>query len=494
MSNNTIPGVVVAGLRGGSGKTIVSLSLISLLIKKGLKVSPFKKGPDYIDAGWLARAANTPCYNLDLFMMTSDQVLHSFLTRSDQSQISIIEGNRGLYDGIDEKGSYSTAELAKLIKRPVIIAIDCTKTTSTIAAMILGCQKMDPAVLIGGAVLNRVATERQERVIRKAINGVCDIPVLGAVPRLKKDPFPERHMGLVPFQERQGIDESMTTVSDIAEKYLDYEAIMKVAELAGEIPLPLASSRQGRGDNSLKFTSHKETGLYDVPSPLMGEGEGGGEKSSFPQIGIIRDSAFQFYYQENFEELAKRGASLVEVSPLTDDNLPDIDALYIGGGFPETHAITLAENIKFKQSLHRAVEQGLPVYAECGGLMYLGSNIRMDDETYPMTGILPITFSLDKKPRAHGYTIVEVIRANPFFPVHTVLKGHEFHYSRVLDVGENDMTMAFNVKRGRGIKDKKDGMCYKNVFATYTHLHAAGSPEWAEGMVSAAKEYKNKTN
>ena len=178
------------------------------------------------------------------------------------------------------------------------------------------------------------------------------------------------------------------------------------------------------------------------------------------------------------------------MSPLEDDNLPAIDALYIGGGFPETHAIALADNIKFKQSLNSAVEQGLPVYAECGGLMYLGSNIRMGEKTYPMTGILPITFTLDKKPQAHGYSIVEVSRSNPFFPVNTVLKGHEFHYSRVLDVGENEVTMAFNVKRGKGIRDKKDGMCYKNVFATYTHLHASGAPEWADGMVRAAKEYK----
>jgi cobyrinic acid a,c-diamide synthase len=473
MSNEIIPRIVVAGLRGGSGKTIVSLSLISLLKNRGLKVSPFKKGPDYIDAGWLARAAGTPCYNLDLFMMSPGQVLRSFISHTNPpihpftgGIISVIEGNRGLYDGIDAEGSYSTAELSKHLKAPVIIAVDCTKTTSTIAALVLGCQKMDPDVVIGGVVLNRVATARQEGVIRKAIDSVCNIPVLGAIPRLKEDPFPERHMGLVPYQERQGIEESMAIVSEIGEKYLDFDGIIKVAALAGEIETGVR--------NEQRLTSDERRTTND----------------DGPRIGIIRDSAFQFYYQENFEELEKRGAELVEVSPLKDDNLPDIDALYIGGGFPETHAIALAENIKFKQSLHSAVEQGLPVYAECGGLMYLGSNIRLDDKTYPMTGILPITFTLDKKPQAHGYSIVEVSRANPFFPVDTVLKGHEFHYSRVLDVGENEVTMAFNVKRGRGIRDKKDGMCYKNTFATYTHLHASGAPEWADGMVRAAEEYK----
>lgn len=469
MSNKTIPRVVVAGLRGGSGKTIVSLSLIALLTNKGLKVSPFKKGPDYIDAGWLARAAGTPCYNLDLFMMSPDQVLRSFITRSEQSQISVIEGNRGLYDGIDAEGSYSTAELSKHINAPVIIAVDCTKTTSTIAALVLGCQQMDRSVRIGGVVLNRVATVRQEGVIRKAIDGVCDIPVLGAIPRLKEDPFPERHMGLVPYQERLGIEKSMEVVKEIGEKYLDYYGIMKVANSAEALEMSKESGVRS-------FASDKNSKLKIQNSKI--------------RIGIIRDSAFQFYYQENFEELEKRGAELIEVSPLKDDSLPDIDALYIGGGFPETHAIALAENIKFKQSLHSAVEQGLPVYAECGGLMYLGSNIRMEGKTYPMTGILPVTFTLDKRPQAHGYSIVEVSRTNPFFPVNTVLKGHEFHYSRVQYVGENEVTMAFNVKRGKGIRDKKDGMCYKNTFATYTHLHASGAPEWADGMVSAAKEFK----
>ncbi|UCH45419.1 MAG: cobyrinate a,c-diamide synthase, partial [Nitrospiraceae bacterium] len=361
MSNQYIPRIVVAGLRGGSGKTVVSLSLITVLKQKGFSVSPFKKGPDYIDAGWLARASGVPCYNLDLFMMTPDQVTDSFCSRSGASQISVIEGNRGLYDGIDAEGSYSTAELAKHLMSPVILAVDCTKTTSTIAAMILGCQKMDPEVSIGGVVLNRLATARQERVIRKAIEKTCGISVLGAIPRLREDPFPERHMGLVPFQERTGIEESLSKVHEIGEKYLDSDAIVKVANSAGEIVI-------GAESGVTSYATTENTELKTHNSKL--------------QIGIIRDSAFQFYYQENFEELEKRGAELVEVSPLRDEELPLVDALYIGGGFPETHAITLAENSAFKQSLHKAVEDGLPVYAECGGLMYLGSTIRLEGKTY----------------------------------------------------------------------------------------------------------------
>ena len=470
MSNQYIPRIVVAGLRGGSGKTIVSLSLISVLRQKGLVVSPFKKGPDYIDAGWLARASGVPCYNLDLFMMTPDQVTDSFCSRSGASQISVIEGNRGLYDGIDAEGSYSTAELAKHLMSPVILAVDCTKTTSTIAAMILGCQKMDPEVSIGGVVLNRLATARQEGVIRKAIEKTCGISVLGAIPRLREDPFPERHMGLVPFQERTGIEESLSKVREIGEKYLDYDAIVKVANSSGEV------------------TTSEE---FEVKRSVIRENSKLKTRDSKLQIGVIRDSAFQFYYQENFEELEKRGAELVEVSPLRDEELPLVDALYIGGGFPETHAITLAENSAFKQSLHKAVEDGLPVYAECGGLMYLGSTIRLEGKTYAMTGILPVTFALEHRPQAHGYTIVRIRQANPFFPMNTELRGHEFHYSKVIALGSEGVSMAFEMERGKGIQDKKDGICYKNVLAAYTHLHAAGSPEWAEGMVKCAQEYKN---
>jgi cobyrinic acid a,c-diamide synthase len=468
MHNESIPRIVVSGLRGGSGKTVLSLSLVTLLRKKGFHVTPFKKGPDYIDAGWMARASGSPCYNLDLFMMTPQQALSSFISHAADSQIAVIEGNRGLYDGMDHQGTYSTAELAKLLKAPVVIIIDCTKTTNTIAALVLGCQNMDPDVTIGGVVLNRVATQRQESVIRKAIHERCGLPVLGAIPRLKKDPFPERHMGLTPFQEHQGIEESLNAVAEIGAEYLDMDAIVKVVEGAGT----LSESRVKSED----LSKHAEL----IPT------------DSKVKIGVIRDSAFQFYYQENFEELEKRGAEIIEVSPLKEKKLPAIDALYIGGGFPETHAISLAENADFRESLNSAIQAGLPVYAECGGLMYLGKELNLNDKTYPMVGALPITFGLQKKPLAHGYTIVEVQKGNPYFRQKDVFKGHEFHYSKVLEIREKDIDFAFHVKRGKGIVDNKDGICYKNVLASYTHLHATGTPEWAEGIVRCANEYKNK--
>ncbi|MBL7031613.1 MAG: cobyrinate a,c-diamide synthase [Nitrospira sp.] len=465
MSNTVIPRIVVSGLRGGGGKTVLSLSLVALLKNRGYNVVTFKKGPDYIDAGWLAKASGAPCYNLDTFMMTPEQAAGSFAAHSENAQIAVIEGNRGLYDGVDHKGTYSTAELAKLLDAPVIIAVDCTKTTNTIAALVLGCQNMDPDVRIGGVVLNRVATKRQESVIREAIAERCGLPVLGAIPRLKKDPFPERHMGLTPFQEHAEIEDSIAAVTEIGTEYLDLDGIMKIIESSGS----LTKKARGDGQGAIKELKSDDAG---------------------PRIGVIRDSAFQFYYQENFEALEKRGAVLVEVSPLKEKRLPDIDALYIGGGFPETHAIALAENTAFKESLLTAIENGLPVYAECGGLMYLGRSLVMDDRTYSMVGALPIVFGLQKRPLAHGYTIVEVAGRNPFFQQKTIMKGHEFHYSNVLEIEEDGFDFAFNMKRGKGIVDNRDGICYKNVLASYTHLHAVGAPDWADGMVRCAIGYK----
>ena len=488
----SIPRIAVSGLRGGSGKTVLSLCLVALFRKKGLSVTPFKKGPDYIDAGWLAKAAGVPCYNLDLFMMKPEQALSSFILHARSGQvlnlppqgsptIALIEGNRGLFDGVDVEGTYSTAELAKLLKTPVIIIVDCTKATNTIAAMVLGCQNMDREVPIGGIVLNRIATNRQETLIRKAIEKRCGLPVVGAIPKLKKDPFPERHMGLTPFQESRDVAESLALVSDIGEKYIDVDRVLNIAE--GASPLETWFRVQGSG-----FEGERTTVLTN-PLPLGGSGLKP-DRSRPLKIGIIRDSAFQFYYQENFEELERRGASLIEVSPLRETKLPELDALYMGGGFPETHAIALADNISFRKSLLDAVQKGLPVYAECGGLMYLGKSLVLAGQTYPMVGALPIIFGLEKKPQAHGYSIVEVGKANPYFPVKTVLRGHEFHYSRVLEIEQDSTYMAFNVKRGHGIIDDKDGICYKNVLAAYTHLHAIGSPEWADGMISSAKKFK----
>jgi len=473
------PRIIVAGLKGGSGKTTLSLGLIAVFRKKGMKVIPFKKGPDYIDGGWLSTAAGNPCYNLDTFLISESRIIPSFMKHAETADIAVIEGNRGFYDGMDEQGAHSTAELAKMLKAPVLLIVDCTKATRTIAAIISGIQKFDAGVEIKGVVLNYIAGSRHESVIRNSVEKYCKIPVLGAFPRMKEENFPERHMGLVPFQEHIGAQKAIDKALEITEKYIDVDAVLKIAREAGQ--LEVSGQRSAVSNQQLK----------NPPLPPFAKGGMGGLR-----IGVIRDSAFQFYYPENFEEIEAKGAEIIEISALKEKSLPDIDALYIGGGFPETHAIALAENSDFRDSLRKAVEKGLPVYAECGGLMYLGESLVIDDRTYPMTGIFPFRFSLEKKPQAHGYSIVKVSGGNPYYKKGAVLKGHEFHYSRVInpeaasEFNERNIYFAFGMKRGEGITDKLDGLCYKNVLATYTHIHALGTPEWTSGMIKKAEEYR----
>ena len=465
------PRILISALRGGSGKTILSIGITAAWKSFGKQITPFKKGPDYIDAGWLALAAGRPCYNLDTFLIKKEHTLQSFFLHSKNGDIAVIEGNRGLYDGIDIQGSTSTAELAKLLQTPVILCIDCTKSTRTMAAAVLGCLKFDPDTDIKGVILNRVAGPRHEKILRKNIEHYCDIPVLGALPKLDWQNFPERHMGLLPTPEHGWAEDSIEAASQIAGRYLDLEALAAVAGDAGALPIPA----------ELRESIPPETGsLLDSDQQLR------------PRIGIIKDSAFQFYYPENIEAIGAAGAETIFISPLTSDTIPPIDALYIGGGFPETHARQLAQNVKFRDQLKSLAKDGLPIYAECGGLMYLGEELVLDEKSFPMAGVLPVVFGFSKRPQGHGYTIVAVEQPNPYFKVGTQLKGHEFHYSRVLKWRGTDKDLAFNMKRGTGFINNRDGVCYKNVLATYTHIHALGTPSWAKAMVRNAISYKNK--
>jgi cobyrinic acid a,c-diamide synthase len=462
------PRVVLAALRGGSGKTILSVGIIAAWRKLGKKVAAFKKGPDYIDAGWLALAAGRSCYNLDTFLVPEQRVFESFLFHAADSDIAFIEGNRGLFDGIDIEGTTSTAELAKLLDAPVILCLDCTKTTRTMAAVVGGCIHFDPDVEIKGVILNRVAGLRHETILRETIEHFCGVPVLGAIPKLNRQIFPERHMGLVPTDEHALAMDSIARISDVAEKHLDLRAIGEITRNAHKISKQKPTEK-GSGERIFVTTNQKT-----------------GPVTQRPRIGIIRDSVFQFYYPENIEALALQGADLVVISPLEASTLPSIDALYIGGGFPETHANALAENQGFRSELKSLAEDGLPVYAECGGLMYLAESLVLKATTYPMAGVLPVVFGLSQRPQGHGYTVIRVEKENPYFEVGTECRGHEFHYSNVLDWWGNEDDFVFTMKRGIGILKNKDGLLYKNVLATYTHLHALGVPFWAEAIVRNA--------
>ena len=463
--HNAFPGVVVGALRGGSGKTIVSIGLIAALSSMGHRVAPFKKGPDYIDAGWLALAAgNRPCYNLDTFLIDAERIRQTYAHYSRECDLAVIEGNRGIYDCIDTHGETSTAELSKLLGLPILLIIDGTKTTRTMAAVVSGCSHFDPSVRIRGVILNRVAGARHESILRRSIEEHCGIPVLGAIPKLRKQSFPERHMGLVPTPEHDWARSSIESAADVARDYIDLEAVLRTAREAEPFRL-------------------------EDENPTNASPAGTSLSPDAPTIAVIQDSAFQFYYPENLEALTTAGARLVITSPLGNDDFPDIDGMYIGGGFPETHAAELARNEVFRRHLKELAEAGLPIYAECGGLMYLGEQLVLDDKTYDMCGILPLTFGFSRRPQGHGYTILEVTGANPYFRTGTTLKGHEFHYSSVLQYRGRKEDLAYTMVRGTGLIHGQDGLCYKNVLATYTHLHASGTPQWAPALVAKARQY-----
>jgi cobyrinic acid a,c-diamide synthase len=456
------PRLTIAGLGGDTGKTAVSVGLCRVWQKQGLKVVPFKKGPDYIDMEWLSRGAGHPCFNLDLFLMNKEQVLSSLALNAINADIALIEGNRGLYDGMDIEGSVSTAEIAKLLQAPVILVIDCTKVTRTVAALVLGCQVFDSGVPLKGIILNKIAGLRHEMIIRKSLERYCHLPVVGSIPKLKNVTFPGRHLGLVPPQEHPLSEEAIEKSADTMAAYLDLEQVWKIA--------------------------------HDAPSVQYVPEEYPEATEKKVTIGIIRDSAFQFYYQENLDALKRAGARLVEFSALTDTLPPALDGLYIGGGFPETHAPSLAANETLRSAVKKAAEADLPIYAECGGLMYLSREIIWDGKTYPMAGVFPAVIEVSKKPQGHGYTIMEVVGKNPYYKTGQILHGHEFHYSFIGGLNDkNGISFAFRIKKGAGIMQGMDGFVYKNVLATYTHIHALGTKEWTQGIMNAAIAYKKKS-
>jgi len=474
--------ICVAALKGGSGKTVLSVGMIAAWHEEGLTIAAFKKGPDFIDAGWHTFASGTPCRNLDSFMMSPDRIRELFHQYAAGADMALVEGNRGLYDGLDARGRCSTAELAKLLNVPVILIVDVTMVTRTVAAVVKGCQVFDPGIEIKGVILNRVAGSRQEKLIKEAIEYYCGIPVVGAVPKLKNDPFPERHMGLVPHQEQRSANETIAWAKDIAFNYLDLKLIRKIAAASDPNipdkgfpsfdPLDQAGSPQNHGD-----------GDRGVPFPAT-------SSPGRVRIGVIKDSIFWFYYPENLEALSNAGASLIELDSTADQELPQLDGLYIGGGFPETQPERLSSNVSFLKSLKTAAESGLPVYAECGGFMYLGGGLHVGGRFYPMAGVLPVDFILKKKPSGHGYTVLETEGENLYFSPGEIIKGHEFHYSEPILTSGRNVHFAFNVRRGHGIDGNKDGLCFKGVLGVYTHIHAAGAPGWAEALVRAALSFK----
>jgi len=461
-----IPRLVLAGLSGGSGKTIVSLGLTRAWVNQGLAVAPFKKGPDYIDAAWLGLSARRPACNLDPFLMDPDTMASLFAQKAAGADIAFTEGNRGLFDGGDALGSYSTSQLARRLDAPLILVIDATKMTRTVAAIVQGCAHFEPGLRLAGVILNRTAGDRHRNILREAIEHYTDVPVLGTLPKMRENPIPERHMGLISNREYAGQEEILEGIAKVVGDSCDLPRLMEIARSAPDVR-----------------SSDKDIWPARVTDAA-------------PRIGYVLDAALWFYYQENLEALRRAGAELVELSILSDAPWPELDGLYLGGGFPETQAQALADNAAVRARVLEFSRSGMPIYAECGGFMYLCEELHAEGKIYPMAGVFPLATTLCARPQGLGYAEAPVVAENPFHPVGSVIKGHEFHYSRCLArssyTGHGDRpAFAFKMERGSGMLEGMDGAVYKNTFAAYTHIHALGAPHWAENFVKAAAGFKS---
>lgn len=456
--SRSLPRLLIAGMSGGSGKTVVSLGLAVLARHAGFQVRAFKKGPDYIDAAWLAWASSHPARNLDTYLMGPGLVRSSFARNATGDGINLIEGNRGLFDSLDAAGTHSSAALSQCLAAPVVLVINAAKVTRTAAAFVLGCQKLDPQVAIRAVVLNNVNGTRHEQMLRAAIESACSVPVLGVVPRASANPLPERHLGLLPPQEHPRMATIEQELLNLVDGRFDLDALLSIAQNAP----PLESVSQEPS------TAPAEANL---------------------KIGFLKDSAFSFYYPENLEELRRSGAELIPIPALDASALPeDLNALYIGGGFPETHAAALSANRSFLECIRRAALAGLPIYAECGGLILLAQTLRWKGTTYPMAGVFPFDTEVCNTPQGHGYSKLRIDRPNPFYPAGLVLRGHEFHYSRI-SLGDEPVDTACAVLRGTGCFQNRDLVITRNVMAGYTHLHALATREWAKGFLDAARRF-----
>lgn len=448
----TIPRLVIAATQSGSGKTTIATGLLSALREQGLIVQSFKVGPDYIDPGYHTMASGRPAHNLDSWLVPRENLSGLFAAESEGADIAVIEGVMGLYDG-GREGISSTAEIAKLLQAPVVLVLDVKSMGASAAAIAKGFRDYDPEVNLAGVILNRLGSETHEAMIRQAMKEI-DMPVLGALRRDDSLHMPERHLGLLPAAENEREQQTIDSMGAAVAKSLDIEAILHIACLTDDI---------------------------EVPEPLAAENV---QKKC--RIGLAKDEAFSFYYPASLKVLEMMGAELVPFSPLSDTSLPEVDGLLIGGGFPEMFAEKLQANEAMRAAIKEAAEKGMPIYAECGGYMYLLDSLKdFEGREFAMCGVLQGTADMTEKLQMVGYVEAEMLQDTVLGAKGTTLHGHEFHFS-VDDVQEK---RPFAFRRTRNGQVYEAGGMKGNVLGSYLHLHFAGCPEAARHFVEAAASW-----
>jgi len=444
--------IYLSAAHKSSGKTVVSLGLCAAFKAKLLNVQAFKKGPDYIDPIWLSQASGNPCYNLDFYNMPESEIIALYRQYTSQSDIAIIEGNKGLYDGMSTTGGDANADMAKLLDTSVILVIDATGITRGVAPLLSGYQAFDQEVTIAGVILNKVAGERHESKLVQAIEHYTDIPVVGAIRRSKELIIDERHLGLMPANETP---ESQSFIDRAAKHITD------------------------QVDLSALLTSNQIT---IKSSPLVVN-----NATKALTVAVAKDSAFGFYYPDDLNAFESLGVDLVYFDTLTDAQLPKADALFIGGGFPEMQLDALSENQSLLSDIKTKIEAGLPTYAECGGLMYLSRQITHQGKTHKMVGVIEADTLMTPKPIGRGYVQLAPTNKHPWNEVAEQIYAHEFHYSKLENL-DPKTHYAYEVLRGVGVDNKRDGILKHNLLATYSHLRNVGGNHWVEQFVNFIKD------
>ena len=447
------PRLVVAGTASGVGKTTLTLGLIGAFATRGRSVAPFKVGPDYIDPTFHALAAGRPCRNLDTWIVPHTNLLALFERATRQTDLAVVEGVMGLYDGRTDAGeSGSTSELAKLIQAPVLLVLDVGKQARSAAATALGFLRFDGATRLAGFILNRVGSARHAEAVRREIEAATGLPVLGTLARDAAIDLPERHLGLVPTQELGRARDVIGRLAELAAEHLDLTGIAALADGAPPLPAPQDSVFPAQ--------------------PL---------RSDAPGLAVARDDAFSFYYEDSLDLLTAFGARLLPFSPLRDELLPiGTRGLYLGGGFPELFAAPLAANRPLLEAVRGAAADGLPIYAECGGLMYLAESLTdFDGREHRLASVLPCSVAMARRRSALGYVRLRTRQGTLLAPAGAELRGHEFHWSQ-LSTGAEHLNAYDVIEPGR----RPEGFVQGNTLASYVHLHFGADPSLARRLVA----------
>lgn len=462
MSFRAAPRLLISAAHKSSGKTTVSVGLAAALAARGLAVQPFKKGPDYIDPLWLGAATGRQCRNLDFHTQPPKHITQLFESASRDADISLIEGNKGLFDGVDLEGSNSTASLAHWLEAPVVLVVDTSGMTRGIAPLLLGYRSFDTRLRIAGIILNKVGGPRHEKKLREVVEHYTGIPVLGAVQRAGAMRIMERHLGLVPANEAHEAEAAIASLRDHVAASVDLDAVIDLAR--DTLPVEVSPHRA-------------------PPAPVADL-----------RVGVVRDPAFGFYYADDLDSLRQSGAQLVFVNALTDSRLPDdLDGLFIGGGFPETQAEALETNAGFRADLAAKARGGMPVYAECGGLMYLSRSIIWNGQRRDMVGLIPGDAVMHARPQGRGYVR---LRETADFPWPRLESGpgispaHEFHHSRLENL-EGEPRFAYEVVRGAGIGQHRDGIVVGNTLANYAHMRSVGASPWGPRFAQFCRQIRD---